>query len=112
MKRKLTKNYLEEKKEKLLTEKAEVEAELAKFIAEDKDEERLASQDEDNATELSNYEDRKALEDELIDSLKKLNKALKKIDDGVYGICETCGKPIPKNRLKAFPAAENCIKDC
>ena len=31
--------------------------------------------------------------------------ALAKIDKGTYGLCERCGQPIPKERLKALPWA-------
>lgn len=36
--------------------------------------------------------------------------ALKKIDDGTYGICEECDGAIAKTRLKAVPYAALCIK--
>jgi DnaK suppressor protein len=35
--------------------------------------------------------------------------ALERIDDGSYGICESCGQPIGKNRLMAFPRATLCL---
>ena len=50
----------------------------------------------------------------LMDSERKLlveiNDALKRINDGFYGICEGTGKPIPKVRLQAKPWAKYCIK--
>ena len=42
--------------------------------------------------------------------LNRIDEALKKIDDGTYGICEDCGKPISFKRLKAVPYAKLCIK--
>ncbi len=36
--------------------------------------------------------------------------ALKRIDDGTYGICVNCGKPIPEKRLEAIPWAARDIK--
>lgn len=41
---------------------------------------------------------------------KKINKALKKIEDGSYGICERCEEKISAKRLDARPVAELCIK--
>ncbi len=38
-----------------------------------------------------------------------LEKTLKKIKEGNYGICEQCGKPIERKRLKLVPAAELCL---
>lgn len=41
---------------------------------------------------------------------KKLNLALKKIDDEEYGTCEECGCNINIKRLKARPTADLCIE--
>ena len=35
--------------------------------------------------------------------------ALRAFDDGSYGTCESCGKPIGKARLQAFPRATMCV---
>jgi DnaK suppressor protein len=43
------------------------------------------------------------------DLLELSRKALARIDDGSYGICASCGKPIGKARLKAFPRATLCV---
>jgi DnaK suppressor protein len=42
--------------------------------------------------------------------LSKLDHALKKIDDGSFGICEICEEPIGKKRLEARPETSLCIK--
>lgn len=42
--------------------------------------------------------------------LYELDDALKKIEDGSFGICEDCKSPIAKNRLKAVPYARLCVK--
>jgi RNA polymerase-binding protein DksA len=39
------------------------------------------------------------------DLLAQIRRAVERIDAGTYGYCESCGKPIPKARLKAFPSA-------
>jgi RNA polymerase-binding protein DksA len=36
--------------------------------------------------------------------------ALRRIDDGTYGVCESCGNPIGKMRLQAFPRATLCME--
>ena len=38
-----------------------------------------------------------------------LQLTLARIDDGTYGICESCGEPIGKMRLMAFPRATLCM---
>ena len=43
--------------------------------------------------------------------LSKINQALDKIEQGVYGECESCGEQISVKRIQARPVAELCI-DC
>jgi len=42
--------------------------------------------------------------------LSKLDLALKKIEEGTFGICEICEEPIGKKRLEARPETSLCIK--
>ena len=39
----------------------------------------------------------------------QVQHALQRIEAGTYGICESCGKPIGKYRLQAFPRATLCL---
>jgi RNA polymerase-binding transcription factor DksA len=41
--------------------------------------------------------------------IEDIDDALAKIDAGTYGICESCGKPIVKDRLRAIPHARLCV---
>ena len=50
-----------------------------------------------------------ALAAQLRNELAEVELALKKLDDGTYGRCETCGEPISPARLEAMPAARFCI---
>jgi DnaK suppressor protein len=43
------------------------------------------------------------------DMLAQIDRALGRIDDGTYGICESCGQPIGKMRVMAFPRATLCM---
>lgn len=43
------------------------------------------------------------------DMLAQIDRALARIDDGSYGICESCGNPIGKLRVMAFPRATLCM---
>ena len=47
----------------------------------------------------------------LRETLDEVERALAKQDDGTFGLCESCGKPIPPARLEAMPTARFCI-DC
>lgn len=52
-----------------------------------------------------------ALASKLKETLVEVEHALSKLDDGTFGVCEDCGKPINPARLEAKPAARYCI-DC
>jgi DnaK suppressor protein len=43
------------------------------------------------------------------DMLAQTERALGRIDDGTYGVCESCGQPIGKMRVMAFPRATLCL---
>jgi DnaK suppressor protein len=51
------------------------------------------------------------LEDGAQQTLVEIDAALRRIDDGSYGTCELCGKPIGTERLRALPWARLCIDD-
>ncbi|MDA8099720.1 MAG: RNA polymerase-binding protein DksA [Nitrospiraceae bacterium] len=42
--------------------------------------------------------------------LKKIDEAIARIDDGSYGVCESCGNPIGMKRLAARPVTTLCIE--
>ena len=42
--------------------------------------------------------------------LRKVGKALERLDNGTYGICEVSGKPIPLARLEALPYANALVE--
>lgn len=52
-----------------------------------------------------------SLAENLRDLLDQVEHALRRIEDGSYGVCESCGKPIEAARMKALPHATLCI-DC
>ncbi len=41
--------------------------------------------------------------------LARVEAALSRLDAGTYGVCETCGRPIPPERLEVRPAAATCV---
>ena len=42
--------------------------------------------------------------------IKKIRDALERIEEGTYGICETCGNEISMKRLEARPVTNKCIE--
>ena len=69
------------------------------------------SKDEENAAEVSEFQDKLSLEKNVEKSLSEVQTALKHVDEGTYGICQNCGKPIEAKRLEVAPSATTCI-DC
>jgi DnaK suppressor protein len=52
-----------------------------------------------------------SLVNNLRDLMERIDKALAKMNEGTYGLCDRCGRPIEKLRLKALPYANLCLKD-
>lgn len=42
-------------------------------------------------------------------TVEKIDEALEKLNEGTYGICDSCGGPIESERLEALPYATRCI---
>ena len=110
---------LEDFRAALLKEQGELEAQLAEleestFSTPQSDLTGEAAFDEefaDSGTATFERERDLSLENNIRDLLGKIGKALPRLDAGTYGVCERCGKPIEKARLKALPYANLCIKD-
>ena len=45
------------------------------------------------------------------ETIRHIDRAIQRIDAGIYGICKECGGRIPAARLNALPFAEECV-DC
>ena len=43
------------------------------------------------------------------DEIQEIEEALERIKDGTFGLCETCRKKIPKERLRAIPYTRLCV---
>ena len=65
----------------------------------------------DMATVTFDRELDEGLEEGAQQTLAQIDRALARIDDGTYGTCERCGKPIAEERLRARPWATLCIDD-
>jgi DnaK suppressor protein len=110
---------LDDLRERLLAERVELQEQLAtieeqSFATSQSDISGEVSFDEENAdagTFTFERERDLSIENNVRDLLGKIDRALARMDDGTYGICSRCGKPIEKARLKALPYADLCIKD-
>ena len=65
----------------------------------------------DSATETYMRELDEGLEENADHLLEEIDAALARIDDGTFGLCRSCGKPIAPERLEAVPYATLCIDD-
>jgi RNA polymerase-binding protein DksA len=65
----------------------------------------------DAATETVDRELDYTLEENAEHVLGAIDSALKRMEDGTYGLCQNCGQPISPERLEAMPWATRCI-DC
>ena len=119
MRKKLNKKELNEFKKLVIKKKDEALDEI-KHISEDtlKKSQKEASGDisgytyhmADVATDTYDREFSLGLASNERTFIYELDDALKKIEDGTYGVCEDCKAPISKTRLKAVPYARLCIK--
>ncbi|BFD25331.1 MAG: TraR/DksA C4-type zinc finger protein [Candidatus Parcubacteria bacterium] len=64
---------------------------------------------DENAQEIMDYSTDLATEQILEKTLIEINGALKRIENGTYGICRYCKNPIGAKRLMARPVASSCI---
>lgn len=60
------------------------------------------------ADRTEEYDERRATLATLEGRYNDIKRALKKIDEGKYGICEVGGEQIEEDRLEANPAARTC----
>jgi RNA polymerase-binding protein DksA len=103
---------LEEERDRLLGMIRDYELEL--------EEARLTESSSDRSPDPGNaeagsmkfeYEKELSIEQNTVDLLGKVERALDNIEKGNYGICESCGKPIPMARLDVLPYVTLCV-DC
>ena len=64
----------------------------------------------DMASDASDAEFNISLAENQQEIVKRIEEALRKIDEGTYGLCEKYKEPIPKERLKAIPWARYCVR--
>lgn len=117
MKGKITKKDLKVYK-KILTDLRDEIIDQIKHISEDtKKSQRDASGDisgysfhmADVATDTYDREFSLGLASNDRQLLYDIDDAIKKIEEGKFGSCEECGKPITKSRLKAIPYTKLCL---
>jgi DnaK suppressor protein len=103
---------LEEEREELVTQLSTIEEDaFSSSQSELSGDVGLDDESADAGSATFEREKDLSIEQNVRDLLDKIARALKRMDAGTYGICETCGKPIEKARIKALPYVDLCIKD-
>lgn len=64
---------------------------------------------EEEATETTELEKRIVSEKKMRDLLGDVEHALNKLEEGTYGLCDICSRPIDPARLEALPQANLCM---
>ena len=114
----LSKEQLKQMRQLLITERAKLASEI-RSIAHD-----ASTSPRDASGDLSAYTIHMAdmaadtyereLSMNIVSSeqeiLYQVDDALKRLDEGAYGVCQQCNKPITMSRLKAVPYASMCIE--
>jgi DnaK suppressor protein len=118
MARKLAKTTLERFKKRLEEDKERLEEQVADYerVLE---EARMTESSSDRSPEPGNaeassmkleYAKELSIEQNTLDLLGKANRALERVEAGTYGICESCGKSIPIERLEVLPYSTLCVE--
>ena len=93
-------------------ERASLQSDIAALAADNQaqqDDYGVGNHLADDATEVFSRERNLALRSNTQDLLEQVEAAIKRIDEGHYGICARCGQPIAPDRLEALPYAIYCI---
>jgi DnaK suppressor protein len=116
--RKLAKTTLQRYRKRLEEEKTRLEEQIEDYERE-LEEARLTESSSDRSPDPGNaeassmkleYAKELSIEQNSIDLLSKVNRALERIEAGTYGICESCGKAIPVERLDVLPHSTLCVE--
>lgn len=98
---------LEADRERLQREVDEAEADLAQLMRESGEGSGDDQADAGAATWEREHE--LSLANNAKELLEQIQRAQERIEAGTYGMCESCGEPIGKMRLQAFPRATLCL---
>ncbi|MFZ4773490.1 MAG: TraR/DksA family transcriptional regulator [Chlamydiia bacterium] len=104
----LSKKELEDFKEILLNMRSQLTRQVKGFAEDAKDLEGVKGSSQHQAEGAGDSSTQNVLLEvasKEVDVVKLIDRALQKIEEGTYGICELTQKPIPKPRLLAIPYA-------
>jgi DnaK suppressor protein len=106
----LDKEFVEKQRERLL----QLRGELVRIIEGLEEDQRYRAEEEEDFTQHDSGDRSQSLFTREMDAtveqtierrLRNVERALQKIEEGSYGICDDTGEPIPRGRLEAVPEA-------
>ena len=118
MTRKLAKSTVERFQKRLEAEKTRLEDLIDEYERE-LEVARLTESSSDRSPDPGNaeassmkmeYAKELSIEQNTADLLSKVDHALERVASGDYGVCESCGKPIPIERLDVLPYSTLCVE--
>jgi RNA polymerase-binding transcription factor DksA len=65
----------------------------------------------DSGSETFELEKTVSLLDQVEEELQEVEAAFQRLEDGSYGRCQACGRPVGDERLEAMPATRFCVED-
>ena len=97
----------------LLAKKAELEDQMAQLVAPtgDRGEISFGKRIGEGTSLAVDRLSQVAVHDKLQLTMADVERALAKVEDGTYGTCDVCGRPIGEGRLEALPWATLCVED-
>ena len=100
----------EKLKKQLKEEHKRLKAQLSTFPVNDRGAIGYSTHQADDATEAFEQAKGLTLRQNTERLLKQVESALAGFEDGTYGLCRDCGRPIDLARLEALPYAQFCLK--
>lgn len=114
----MNKRQQEKLRKRLEERRAEIESDVSYMAGEmraigiDQDEENgsLGNHLADDGSNVAEAERIVTVSGDLQQILAQINAALERMNEGQYGACQRCGKPIGAERIEAFPYVAYCIE--
>jgi len=116
--RQLARSTIEKFEKRLLDERQRLQL-LIEEYEQELEEARMTESSSDRSPDPGNaeagsmkfeYEKELSIEQNTLDLLGKVDRALERVSDGTYGICESCSKSIPLARLDVLPYVTICVE--
>ncbi len=100
---------LEEERRRTTARLAQLRGDYRGFVDASRDTNADDEHDPEGATIAFERSQVGALVRQAEEHLAAVDAALGRLDDGTYGVCERCGRPIPAERLEVRPTATACV---